>query len=135
MTAADPRRGLAGRWRLLLVAVVLVAGTGVLAMSGLQGTTVYYLTPSEVTADPPPATERIRLGGLVLPGTVRDGGGVAFVMTDGSADVPVTSTATLPRVFTEGEGAVVEGTLGADGVLRADRVMMRHNNEYRPPAP
>lgn len=122
------------RWRLLVVVVVALAGTGVLAMSGLEGTAVYYLTPAEVTTEPPPAGEHFRLGGLVKDGTVReDGAGVAFVLTDGVADVAVASVATLPRVFREGEGAVVEGTLGADGVFLADRIMVRHSNEYRAP--
>jgi cytochrome c-type biogenesis protein CcmE len=135
VTAPAGARTMRSRWRLLVVVLVAVAGTGVLAMSGLEGTAVYYLTPAEITARPPTAGEHVRLGGLVKDGTVRDDGDdVAFVLTDGSADVAVASVATLPRVFREGEGAVVEGTLGADGVFRADRIMVRHSNEYRAPA-
>lgn len=135
MTASGTGRALRSRWRLLVVVAVVVAGTGVLGMSGVQDTTVYYVTPTEIVADPPPSSEQIRLGGLVKAGTMhRDGNGVGFVLTDGATDVAVTSVATLPRVFREAEGAVVEGTLGADGTFHADRVMVRHSNEYRAPA-
>jgi cytochrome c-type biogenesis protein CcmE len=130
-----PGRALRSRWRLLVVVVVVVAGTAVVGMSGLAGTTVYYVTPTELTTDRPAPGEQLRLGGLVKTGTVvGDGHRVRFVLTDGSSDVAVTSAVTLPRVFQEGQGAVVEGTLGADGVFLADRVMVRHSNEYRAPA-
>ncbi|WP_158228344.1 cytochrome c maturation protein CcmE [Pseudonocardia sp. MH-G8] len=132
MTVGGTRRALTSRWRLLVVVLVAVAGTGVLAMSGLQGTTVYYLTPTEILGSDP--GEHVRLGGLVEVGTVRGTGDqVEFVLTDGTQDVLVAATVALPRVFTEGEGAVVEGTLGADGVFHADQVMVRHSNEYRAP--
>lgn len=135
MATSGTERALGSRWRFLIVAIVVIAGTGVLAMSGLEDTTVYYLTPTEITADPPAPEKQIRLGGLVKTGTVHnDGSRVGFVLTDGPTDVSVTSVTALPRVFQEGEGAVVEGTLNGDGVFRAERIMVRHSNEYRPPA-
>jgi cytochrome c-type biogenesis protein CcmE len=30
---------------------------------------------------------------------------------------------------------VVEGVLGGDGAFHADTVLVKHSNEYRPPAP
>jgi cytochrome c-type biogenesis protein CcmE len=30
---------------------------------------------------------------------------------------------------------VVEGVLGDDGAFHADTVLVKHSNEYRPPAP
>jgi cytochrome c-type biogenesis protein CcmE len=36
-------------------------------------------------------------------------------------------------MFREGIGVVVEGKLGADGLFHTDSVMVKHNNEYRPP--
>jgi cytochrome c-type biogenesis protein CcmE len=132
VTADGTRRAVASRWRLLAVVLVAAAGTGVLAMSGLEGTTVYYRTPAEIATARP--GEHVRLGGMVQEGTVRGSGEHAeFVLTDGTSEVLVAASVALPRVFTEGEGAVVEGTLGADGVFRADRVMVRHSNEYRAP--
>jgi cytochrome c-type biogenesis protein CcmE len=36
-------------------------------------------------------------------------------------------------MFREGIGVVVEGKLTPDGVFRSHEVMVKHNNEYRPP--
>jgi cytochrome c-type biogenesis protein CcmE len=127
-------RGVRSRWRLLVVAAVVVGGTSLLAMTGLEGTTVYYLTPTELVARHPAPSEQLRLGGQVKPGSLQDEGGqVRFVLTDGPTDVTVRSTTALPRIFREGEGAVVDGTLGADGVFGADQVVVKHSNEYRAP--
>ena len=119
--------------RLLVLVGALAAALSVLAASGLADTVVYYRTPSEVVADPPEAEERLRLGGLVLAGSVeRAGSEASFVVTDGVAEVPVVYAGVLPAVFAEGQGAVVEGRLGADGRFVGDLVLVKHSNEYRP---
>ena len=121
-------------WRLLVLAVVVLAAVGVLALTGLQGNLVYYKTTSELLTDPGLEGERLRLGGLVSPGSVQRGPeGVSFVLTDGVQDVRVVNSAQPRGVFTEGQGALVEGVLGADGVFRSDLLLVKHGNEYRAP--
>lgn len=121
--------------RLLLVAGVVLVAVGVLAIAGLQGSLVYYRTTSELVADPELQGQRVRLGGLVVDGTVETTAeGVRFELTDGVQDVPVVNTGQPRGVFQEGQGAVVEGSLGADGVFRSDVLLVRHDNEYRAPA-
>ncbi|TQN42546.1 cytochrome c-type biogenesis protein CcmE [Blastococcus colisei] len=137
MTAADVpaarRRQLPVR--LLLVAGVVLVAVGVLAVAGLQGSLVYYRTTSELVADPELPGQRVRLGGLVVAGTVETTAeGVRFELTDGVQDVPVVNTGQPRGVFQEGQGAVVEGILGTDGVFRSDVLLVRHDNEYRAPA-
>jgi cytochrome c-type biogenesis protein CcmE len=120
--------------RLLLVAVVALGTVGVLAVAGLQGSLVYYKTTSELLADPALQGERLRLGGLVVEGSVETtADGVRFELTDGVQDVPVVHTGSPRGVFQEGQGAVVEGVLGKDGVFRSDVLMVKHDNEYRAP--
>jgi cytochrome c-type biogenesis protein CcmE len=117
----------------LLILVVLV-GAVVLATSAFQGALSYYRTPSELHAEPPTGHQRIRVGGLVEPGSLQHHGAtVRFVLTDGAHDVDVVSTGTPPQTFRAGKGAVVEGFLGAGGVFDALRVVVRHDNQYRPP--
>ncbi|MDK3257572.1 cytochrome c maturation protein CcmE [Blastococcus capsensis] len=136
MTAADvatARRQLPVR--LLLVAGVVLVAVGVLAVAGLQGSLVYYRTTSELVADPELQGQRVRLGGLVVAGTVgTTAEGVRFELTDGVQDVLVINAGQPRGVFQEGQGAVVEGSLGADGVFRSDVLLVRHDNEYRAPA-
>jgi cytochrome c-type biogenesis protein CcmE len=40
-----------------------------------------------------------------------------------------------PAMFRDGQGVVVEGRYGADGVFTADNLMVKHNEEYRAPKP
>jgi cytochrome c-type biogenesis protein CcmE len=118
---------------LCALALVLAAGVGLLVTAGLQGTVVYYRTPSEL-ATRPATGERIRLGGQVVPGSVRqDGDLVRFRLTDGQRQMPVVQRGGVPGTFREGEGAVVEGVLAADDVFHADRVEVKHSNQYRAP--
>lgn len=120
--------------RLLLVAVVALTGIGVLAGAGLQGSLVYYKTTSELVTDPTLEGERIRLGGLVMDGTVRRSGeGVSFTLTDGVQEVDVVNSEQPRGVFSEGQGALVEGVYGPDGVFRSDLLLVKHGNEYRSP--
>lgn len=120
--------------RLLLVAVVALTGVGVLAGAGLSGTLVYYKTTSELKANPGLQGQRVRLGGLVVTGSVtRSPDGVRFMLTDGVQQVPVVNSGQPRGVFAEGRGAIVEGVLGADGVFRSDLLLVKHSNEYRPP--
>jgi cytochrome c-type biogenesis protein CcmE len=130
-----PRQRRRLRLRLLLVAAVVLAAVGVLAFAGLSGSLVYYKTTSELLADHGLLGHRVRLGGLVVQGSVhRTAGGVRFELTDGVAEVPVVNTGQPRGVFRDGQGAVVEGVLGRDGVFRSDVLLVKHSNSYEPPA-
>ncbi|MFD0822453.1 cytochrome c maturation protein CcmE, partial [Micromonospora zhanjiangensis] len=80
-----------------------------------------------------PDGQRTRLGGTVEPGSLRsDGGQLRFRLGGGGRAVTVRTEGLLPASFREGQDAVVEGVLTADGTFRADQVLVRHGNEYRP---
>jgi cytochrome c-type biogenesis protein CcmE len=116
-----------------LLALVLAAGVALLVVAGLQDTVVYYRTPSEL-ADQAATGERVRLGGQVVPGSVsRQGSLTRFRLSDGQRQVTVVQRGGVPGTFCEGEGAVVEGVLAADDVFHADRMEVKHSNEYRAP--
>ena len=58
---------------------------------------------------------------------------VSFDVTDNRGTVAVRYEGILPDLFAEGEGAVASGRLGADGILRADQVLAKHDENYMPP--
>jgi cytochrome c-type biogenesis protein CcmE len=121
--------------RLLLVAAVALTAVAVLAFAGLSGSLVYYKTTSELVSDRGLVGHRVRLGGLVVTGSVeRTAQGVRFDLTDGVQEVPVVNTGQPRGVFRDGQGAVVEGVLGTDGVFRSDVLLVKHSNSYEPPA-
>ncbi len=118
------------RARLAVVGLAAAGVLGVLGVTGMQDNLVYYRTPGEIDV----ATvgdDRVRLGGLVQQGSVsRESGTLRFVLTDGAYDVPVTYEGKAPGVFREGQGAIVEGALDAQGVFTADNVLVKHDNQY-----
>ena len=56
-----------------------------------------------------------------------------FALTDTAKVIPVTYRGTLPDLFKEGKGAVVQGKLEADGTFRATEVLAKHDENYMPP--
>ena len=126
--------------RLFAVAALSVAGTALAAvmLSDLGDDLVYYWSPSELAAAANAQDATVRLGGLVVPGSVnwdKDAHTVAFKVTDGTATIPVSCDGNPPQMFREGIGVVVEGRMGADGVFRTNRLMVKHSNEYEAPDP
>ena len=127
------------RRRLFVVAAVLVAvgALAYLAAGNIGESLVYYWSPSELAeAGDEAVGASIRLGGIVLPGSVNraaDGLTLTFNVTDGKSTVPVYAEAVPPAMFREGMGVVVEGTMRDDGTFETRRLMVKHDNEYRPP--
>lgn len=129
-----PRRRAGTRARLAVVVTVVIAAVGVLAISRLDETLVYYRTPSELMNEPGLVGERVRLGGLVQPDSLdKNDGEVTFVLTDGSTEVPVVFTGNLGGIFQTGQNALVEGSLGDNGVFSGDQLMVKHTENYQGP--
>ena len=131
--ALPPRRR---PWGILVLVIVVLGVIAFLAISSIGNALVYYLTPSELLARGDAAVgDTIRLGGQVEPGSVHgEPTDLVFVLTDGTAEIRVHSTAAPTRSFQEGRGAVVEGTLGADGTFEADQVIVKHDENYVAPS-
>jgi cytochrome c-type biogenesis protein CcmE len=121
------------------VVVLLVLIVGSLAWVGsraLSGNLVYYVTPTELLQQQPAPGERLRLGGQVVPGSVHAAdGGVDFVVTDGATRMSVAHEGATPAMFRTGVGVVLEGSYGPDGAFHSDTMLVRHGEEYQPPAP
>lgn len=121
--------------RLMMVsaagAVLVLAAA--LTFAGLRDSIVYFVAPSELAQKARPG-QRIRLGGLVVQGTVhRDGDGVTtFAVTDGAVQVEVRYGGMLPDLFREGQGVVAEGRWLPGQMFQADRVLAKHDERYMP---
>jgi len=129
------------RTRRLVLAITAVAiSAGVLAFlafGGIGENLVYYWSPTELQGAGDEAIgATIRLGGLVEPGTVEraaDGLTLKFAVTDGAASVPIVTNNVPPAMFREGVGVVVEGTIRKDGSFETNRLLVKHDNQYRAP--
>ena len=132
-----------GRRRTLLFGALaaLAVGVGALSYAGIEKNLVYYLSPDELLAQGAQAQgATVRLGGLVQKNSVHwDAKTMRLAFDVGVADtggphVHVAATGAPPQMFQEGTGAVVEGAFDGQ-IFHAERVMVKHSNEYRPPAP
>ncbi len=124
--------------RLILVCFIVVFSTlavGLVAY-GLRGNINLFFPPAEIAAGKAPVGQQIRLGGMVVEGSVRrdpQSLRVEFDVTDYQATVTAVYTGILPDLFSEGEGVVASGVLDENGVLQATEVLAKHDENYMPP--
>ena len=122
----------------MLFVGVIVAGVAAatgLVIAAMGENMLYFYSPSQVRAGEAPSGPRVRVGGMVVEGSVRRGGGleVSFSLTDGAGTVDVSYAGILPDLFREGQGIVAAGVLEAGAGLRADEVLAKHDENYMPP--
>ena len=130
MTARQRRLGM------LLAALVCAAGAAALVLNAFRSNLVFFFSPTQVLAREAPVARSFRLGGLVVPGSMRregDGLTVRFIVTDTAREVPVVYRGLLPDLFREGKGVVASGKLQEDGVFVARVVLAKHDENYMPP--
>lgn len=124
--------------RLMLVGggVALLVAAVAMVLSAFQQNLVFFHTPTEIVEGKAPTGTTFRMGGMVEDGSIRregDGLTVRFAITDTAKVIPVTYRGTLPDLFKEGKGAVVQGRLEADGLFHATEVLAKHDENYMPP--
>ena len=106
-------------------------------LAAFQENLVFFFTPTQVEAKEAPQGRAFRIGGMVVPGSVKrqdDGLTVRFRVTDTAQTIAVVYTGILPDLFKEGKGVVAQGRLGEDGVFQASEVLAKHDENYMPPA-
>lgn len=148
----NPRR----KKRLTIVASILIGLSVVLGLVlyALSQNIDLFYTPSEITQGKkdsgvkPSIGQRIRIGGLVVPNSVRrdpenlkmsfklSDMKMPIVFNDSDPMITVYYEGILPDLFREGQGIVANGTLARDaaGKLRieASEVLAKHDENYMP---
>ncbi|KAE9532914.1 cytochrome c maturation protein CcmE [Ursidibacter arcticus] len=124
----------------ILIGVSVAAGLMLYALS--KNIDLFY-TPSEIiygkNDDPktkPEVGQRIRVGGMVVEGSVkRDDKSlkVVFGLNDIGPAIQVEYEGILPDLFREGQGIVAQGVLIDPTTLKATEVLAKHDENYMPP--
>lgn len=129
----------------LYLSLAMLAGTALavaLMLYALSANIDLYYTPREMLQGKGPRHElphigqRLRIGGLVMPGSVRRDPqtlAVTFKIYDEVGAVQVSYQGILPDLFREGQGVVAQGALGAGNLLAAREVLAKHDDNYIPP--
>jgi cytochrome c-type biogenesis protein CcmE len=128
--------------QLAAVGALLLAGGALtfISFGGIEKNLVYYWDVAQLVDKGEAAKGAVvRLGGVVKTGTLDWNSTtldlrfqVGMRPEPGDPSVKVVSRGAPPQMFREGIGVVLEGRY--DGaVFKADRVMVKHSNEYRAP--
>jgi cytochrome c-type biogenesis protein CcmE len=105
-----------------------------LVLTAFNKNLVFFFTPSQVASNEAPVGRTFRIGGMVVPGSLkREGVDVRFEVTDTAKTMKVVYRGQLPDLFREGKGVVAQGQLGADGTFTAREVLAKHDENYTPP--
>ena len=123
----------------MVFVAVIIAGVGVatvLVLSAIGENMLYFFSPSQIHAGEVPEGRSIRVGGLVVDDSVKrqsNGVTVRFDLTDNAQTITVVYTGILPDLFREGQGIVAIGQIDGQGLLQADEVLAKHDENYMPP--
>jgi cytochrome c-type biogenesis protein CcmE len=122
------------RFAMIAGGVGVLAAAVLLVLFAVSDAIVFFNSPTDIVEKHIGPGTRIRLGGLVAPGSLSRGDALAvrFQVTDGNNAVAVTYQGVLPDLFREGQGVVAEGALGPEGVFKADNVLAKHDETYMP---
>tara|TARA_A100001011_G_scaffold398730_2_gene504197 strand:- start:129 stop:482 length:354 start_codon:yes stop_codon:yes gene_type:complete len=110
-----------------------MSGAGLILYS-LNSNLDYFFTPTELKNKTISVDKRIKVGGMVLKGSVeRISSKVSFTITDYKNSVNVEYEGIVPDLFKEESGVVVLGYLKNEMVF-AEEVLAKHDENYMPPS-
>ena len=119
-------------FNVLFVLLFSFAGISLILYS-LNSNLDYFFTPSELMDKEVPSDRRIKLGGMVLEGSVvRASSEILFTVTDYENSINVTYRGIVPDLFKENSGVVALGFLD-NQMFYAEEVLAKHDENYMPP--
>ncbi len=122
---------------IIILSIVFGAGLAVgLTMFALSKNINLFYSTTQVADGEAPVGTRMRVGGMVVKGSVQrspDSLRVQFDLTDYGKPVTVVFTGILPDLFREEQGILAQGKMDKHGVFQADEVLAKHDENYMPP--
>ncbi|EHU5197991.1 TPA: cytochrome c maturation protein CcmE [Vibrio vulnificus] len=135
----NPRRQ--KRLGIILAILIGVSATIGLMIYALNQNMDLFYTPTELVngkddGTKPAVGQRLRIGGMVVMGSVRrdpESLKVRFDLADVGPKVTIEYEGILPDLFREGQGIVAQGVLKDATTVEAFEVLAKHDEEYMPP--
>ncbi|MDR3764164.1 MAG: cytochrome c maturation protein CcmE [Acidobacteriota bacterium] len=116
--------------------VLILAGLGYLAFTGVEESKSYYVTIKEMSEMGNGVySKRLRVAGNVEPGSIhRQGTHVQFTLTEQgrTLNVAYSGTEAPPDTFKDNAQALAEGSYGRDGVFHAKQLQAKCASKYAP---
>ena len=104
-------------------------------LKSLEDNVVYFFSPSEIfKKENISFNKKIRVGGVVKKGSIKkNNDDVDFIITDFNKEIIVSFTGSVPNLFSENKGVVVEGKLQDKKYFIAEKILAKHDENYMPP--
>jgi len=122
------------KYRFLAGGGVIVAVVGLLLLTSMRSSTVYYLTVRELRSQVPEIYgERVRVAGQIDRDSVDwvlGSSTLSFDVVEGKETLPVFYEGIVPDAFAQSETVVVEGEYSPDGVFQADTLVVQCPSKY-----
>jgi cytochrome c-type biogenesis protein CcmE len=119
----------------LLVVLSMLGVVLALVLYALRQNISLFYTPTEIAQGAAPRNQSIRVGGMVVLGSVvrNQDLTVKFQITDNHETISVKYHGVLPDLFNEGKGVVAQGQWTGKRQFNASTVLAKHDENYMPP--
>ncbi|HJK86702.1 MAG TPA: cytochrome c maturation protein CcmE [Candidatus Megaira endosymbiont of Nemacystus decipiens] len=119
---------------IIILSVLLCFSVGTyLVLSNLRDSIIYFYPPSEIPLLK--NQQKFRIGGLVKQGSIKEleEGKIEFTITDNVKEIIVNFNGQIPALFREEQGIIAEGRLVSPEKFAAERLLTKHDENYKPP--
>ncbi|MFV0431358.1 MAG: cytochrome c maturation protein CcmE [Alphaproteobacteria bacterium] len=124
------------RFPLMIIGVICIVIAAILVYMGLrQGGVALYMMPDQIMSGDVNPHQRIKAGGIVVPGSVKvdpDTALMHFEIEHQGMKMPAEFNGLAPALFQEGSETILEGWY-RDGVFKAERILAKHDEDYTLP--
>ena len=120
----------------LLIALTLISLLAIFfILMGLNKNILYFKSPTDIkTNEDINFNKKIRVGGMVKKNSlVIEEKEIKFIITDFQNELQISFSGTVPNLFSEEKGVVAEGKLQDKSFFIADRILAKHDENYKPP--
>ena len=107
----------------------------VFILKSLNQNILYFSTPTEIKQrEDIILGKAMRVGGMVKKNSITIyQKNIQFIVTDFENEILISYSGTVPNLFAEEKGVVVEGKLSDKNFFIAERILAKHDENYMPP--
>jgi|TARA_B100001741_G_scaffold245642_1_gene206945 cytochrome c-type biogenesis protein CcmE len=123
------------RFYFLLIFATIFISISTIMILVLKDNLLYFKTPTDIKLGQNLSFNKsYRLGGIVKKNSIKiSGEEINFIVTDEKNEIFVTFEGSVPNLFVEGKGVVAEGKLVDSNYFIADKILAKHDENYKPP--
>ncbi len=118
----------------IVVGLICMILASFFILNSFRDNLVFFYTPTEIKTKALETKHNIRIGGLVVDGSVvKKNDVLEFTITDLQNSIKLQYKGIVPNLFRDGQGIVAQGKIGQDGIFYANNLLAKHDEKYMPP--